>query len=39
GASEDDAKNAESKIQDLTTEYIKNIDDILAKKETEILTV
>ncbi len=39
GASEDDAKNAESKIQDLTTEYIKSIDDILAKKETEILTV
>lgn len=39
GASEDEAKIAESKIQDLTTEFIKNIDEILALKEKEILTV
>ncbi|MBC8343415.1 MAG: ribosome recycling factor [Bacteroidetes bacterium] len=39
GASEDDAKMAENKIQELTTEYIKNIDEILSAKEKEILTV
>jgi ribosome recycling factor len=39
GASEDEAKNAESKIQDLTNDYIKKIDEILKKKEEEILTV
>ncbi|MFC2114252.1 ribosome recycling factor [Bacteroidota bacterium] len=39
GAPEDEAKKAEIKIQDLTTEYIKIIDEILSNKEKEILTV
>ena len=39
GASEDDAKKAEAKVQDLTTDFIKKIDEILAKKEQEILKV
>lgn len=39
GASEDDIKRAEDKVQALTDEYTKKIDEILAKKETEIMTV
>lgn len=37
--SEDQQKNAETDIQDLTNNYIKRIDDIFANKEREIMTV
>jgi ribosome recycling factor len=37
--SEDEVKKAEIKIQELTDEYIKKTDDLLAKKEEEIMTV
>jgi ribosome recycling factor len=37
--SEDEVKRGEQKIQDLTDEYIKHIDELLAKKEEEIMTV
>jgi ribosome recycling factor len=36
---EDEVKNAEDIIQDFTDGYIKQIDDLLAKKEDEIMTV
>jgi ribosome recycling factor len=36
---EDEVKKAEAKVQELTDEYIRKIDDILAKKEKEIMTV
>ncbi len=39
GVSEDECKNAESKVQDLTNDYIKKIDDILKAKEKTILSV
>jgi len=39
GASEDDVKGAEEKVQSLTNEFIAKIDDILGKKEVEIMTV
>jgi ribosome recycling factor len=39
GAPEDEAKKSEEKIQELTNKHIKEIDDILAKKEKELLTV
>jgi len=39
GLSEDLAKNAESDIQDLTNSFVKQIDDVLSAKETEIMTV
>ena len=39
GASEDDIKRAEDKVQALTDEYSKKIDDTLHKKEEEIMTV
>jgi ribosome recycling factor len=39
GLSEDDAKDAEAQIQVLTDKYIKHIDEILAVKEKEIMTV
>ena len=38
-ASEDLKKNAEVDIQDLTDRYVKKIEDILAVKEKEIMTV
>ena len=38
-ASEDDVKRAEEKVQELTNNFIKNIDDVLEKKEEEIMTV
>lgn len=38
-ASEDLQKNAEADVQDLTNKYVKKIDDILAIKEKEIMTV
>jgi ribosome recycling factor len=39
GVTEDDAKKAEVEVQKLTDQYIKNIDDHLAQKEKEIMTV
>ena len=37
--SEDMKSNAETDIQELTDKYIKTIDDLYAKKESEIMTV
>ena len=37
--SEDEVKKAEAKVQELTDEYIKKIEDLLTKKEEEIMTV
>lgn len=39
GISEDDIKDAETEAQKLTDQYIKKIDDHVAHKEKEILTV
>jgi ribosome recycling factor len=39
GVSEEQTENAEKEIQKLTDQYIAKIDDHLAKKEKEILTV
>ncbi|MFN3403721.1 MAG: ribosome recycling factor [Cytophagaceae bacterium] len=39
GASEDDIKKAEEKVQGLTNEFIAKIDQLLSKKEAEIMTV
>jgi ribosome recycling factor len=39
GVSEDDVKNAEEKVQKLTDEFILKIDNLLKKKEAEIMTV
>ncbi|PHR85895.1 MAG: ribosome recycling factor [Leeuwenhoekiella sp.] len=39
GLAEDMARNAEIDVQELTDTYIKKIDDLLAVKEKEILTV
>ena len=39
GVSEDDIKDAETEAQKLTDQYIKKIDDHVAHKEKEILTV
>lgn len=39
GVSEDDLKNAEEKVQKLTDEFITRIDNLMKKKETEIMTV
>jgi ribosome recycling factor len=39
GLSEDEGKSAEEEIQTLTNNYIKKVDDLLAKKEVEIMTV
>lgn len=35
--SEDDSKNGTKKVQDITDEFIKNIDDLFARKEKDIL--
>jgi ribosome recycling factor len=37
--SEDAVKKAETRIQELTDEYVKKIDELLAKKEDDIMTV
>ena len=37
--SEDEIKRAEEQIQDFTNSFIKKVDDILAKKEDDIMTV
>lgn len=39
GASEDDVKKAEEKVQQLTDSHIAKIDQMLAEKEREIMTV
>ncbi|MFM1932068.1 MAG: hypothetical protein RL226_1371 [Bacteroidota bacterium] len=39
GLSEDMAKSAEAKVQELTDQYVKKIDAVLEKKEGEIMTV
>lgn len=39
GLSEDVVKNSEADVQKLTDEYIKKIDELLAVKEEEIMTV
>ncbi len=39
GASEDAVKNAEEKVQKLTDEFIAKIEELLVKKETELMTV
>ena len=39
GVSEDDIKGAEEEVQKLTDQYIKKIDEHLAHKEKEIMTV
>lgn len=38
-ATEDDIKQAEKEIQDLTDKFIKKIDEILVVKEKEVMTV
>jgi len=39
GASEDDIKNAEETVQQMTNEFITKIDTLMKKKEVEIMTV
>jgi len=39
GASEDDIKNAEETVQQMTNEFIAKIDTLMKKKEVEIMTV
>lgn len=37
--SEDEVKDGESKVQDLTDKYVAKIDELLEKKEKEIMTI
>jgi ribosome recycling factor len=39
GASEDEIKDAETKVQKLTDAYIVKVDELLSKKEAEIMTI
>ncbi|MEQ9415169.1 MAG: ribosome recycling factor [Cyclobacteriaceae bacterium] len=39
GVTEDDIKNAEDRVQELTNEHINKIDSVMKKKELEIMTV
>lgn len=39
GASEDDVKNAEETVQQMTNDFIAKIDALMKKKEVEIMTV
>lgn len=39
GASQDEIKTAEDKVQTLTNEFVAKVDELLAKKEAEIMTV
>jgi ribosome recycling factor len=39
GVSQDDCKRAEKKVQDLTDDYVKKIDEMTAQKEKEVLEV
>lgn len=36
---EDDQKNAEKQIQDVTDKYVKAVDDVISKKEKEIMAI
>jgi ribosome recycling factor len=36
---EDDQKDGEKKLQDITDKYIKNVDEMTKKKETEVLSI
>ena len=39
GISEDDLKNAEERVQEMTNEFIAKIDALMKKKEGEIMTI
>jgi ribosome recycling factor len=39
GVSEDDIKEGEEKVQKLTDQYIKKVDEMLEKKEKDIMTI
>lgn len=39
GVSEDDVKNAEDLVQEMTNDFIAKIDALMKKKETEIMTI
>jgi ribosome recycling factor len=39
GVSEDDVKNAEERVQEMTNEFIAKIDSLMKKKESEIMTI
>ncbi len=39
GFSEDDIKRAKDELQKITDKYVKSVDDLLSKKEEEILTI
>ncbi len=39
GVSEDDVKNAEERVQEMTNEFIARIDALMKKKEGEIMTI
>ncbi len=39
GLSEDEVKVAETKVQEITDAYTKKVDEILAAKEADIMTV
>jgi ribosome recycling factor len=39
GVSEDDVKNAEDKVQEMTNDFIVRVDNVMKKKEAEIMTV
>jgi ribosome recycling factor len=39
GASEDDVKKAEEKVQQLTDNHIQKVDQMIVEKEKEIMTV
>jgi ribosome recycling factor len=39
GVSEDDLKNAEALVQEMTNEFIAKIDALMKKKESEIMTI
>ncbi|GAA3949011.1 ribosome recycling factor [Hymenobacter algoricola] len=39
GAAEDAVKDAEAKVQKITDSYINKVDELMSKKETEIMTI
>ncbi len=39
GASEDEIKDAEKKVQDVTDKYSKKVDELVERKEKEVMTV
>jgi len=36
---EDDLKDCEKDVQNITDKFVKNIDDMIAKKEAEIMSI